>query len=64
MNPIIAYQRKSVICAEVLVPDSVAPKFIIGVYISCRETYKKVSELLVGSSLANNVFINTKLFFQ
>ena len=58
------WTRKSVICAEVLVPDSVAPKFIRGIYVSCHDTYQKVVKLLAGLSLADSVSIDPKLFFQ
>jgi hypothetical protein len=33
-DPIQAYRRKSVKCAEVLVPDRVPPEFIRGAYVS------------------------------
>jgi len=62
-NPIIAYQRKSAICAEVLVPDFVPAEFITGIYVSCREFYQKVAELTRGLPLCNNISINPTLFF-
>lgn len=58
------WTRKSTICAEVLVPDSVAPKFIRGVYVSCEEAYQKVAKLLKRLPLADKILINPKLFFQ
>lgn len=62
-NPIIAYQRKSAICAEVLVPDSVEPKYITGIYVSCQDTYEKLVELLDKSPLSGKISIKPKLFF-
>ena len=62
-NPIIAYRRKSAICAEVLVPNSVPLRFIIGVYVSCQETRRIVSHLLARLPIAQNVRINRQLFF-
>ena len=56
--------RKSTICAEVLVPDYVEPRFIIKIYVSCKDTYQKVEQLLEGSPHAENISINPKLFFQ
>src|SRR3990167_6714000 len=32
------YRKKSAICAEVLVPDTLHPKFITGCYVSCQES--------------------------
>lgn len=58
------YRRKSAVCAEVLVPDYVEPKFITGIYVSCKGTYQKVKQLLEGSPLAEKISINPKLFFQ
>jgi hypothetical protein len=62
-DPIAAYKRKSVICAEVLVPDFVSPRFISGIYVSCEETHKIVVDSLEGSLIVGNVRINPKLFF-
>lgn len=63
-NLIQYWRKKSAICAEALVPYSVPPKFILGVYVSCQDAYQKVAELLSGSSLVNNVSINPNLFLQ
>ena len=63
-DPIEYWIRKSTICAEVLVPDYVEPKFITGVYVSCKDTFQKVKQLLRGSSLVEKILINPELFFQ
>jgi len=63
-DPIIAYERKSVICAEVLVPDFVSSKFIRGIYASCNESQQIVTDLLKGLSICGNIQINSHLFFQ
>lgn len=58
------WTRKSTICAEVLVPDSIAPRFITGIYVSCEDTYQKVVELLKSLTFSGKILINPKLFFQ
>jgi hypothetical protein len=63
-NPIIAYRRKFAICAEVLVPDSIAPRVITGIYVSCEDTYQKVVELLKSLPFSGKILINPNLFFQ
>ena len=57
-------KRRSIVCAEVLVPDSLAPKFITGIYVSRKDTYQKVVRLLNGLPLADKILINPNLFFQ
>ena len=36
-DEIVAWRKKRIKCAEVLVPDRVGPKFILGVYVSCEQ---------------------------
>jgi len=60
LNPIQAYIRKSVKCAEVLVPDRVPPRFIRGGYISCREGRHRVAALAPNLAIT----INGYLFFR
>lgn len=57
------WRRKFAVCAEVLVPDSIAPRFITGIYVSCEDTYQKVVELLKSLPFSGKILINPKLFF-
>ncbi len=59
-DPIMYFQRKSAKCAEVLVPDSVAPRFIVGAYV-CEDASRVAFEAL-GSGLP--VEVDRDLFFQ
>lgn len=59
-NPIQKYRKGSAKCAEVLVPDKVKPKYIMGAYVSCQEAMDKFQELNTGIS----VLINSHLFFR
>ena len=53
------YQKKSAKCAEVLIPDSVDPGYIIGCYVSCVDSQARIKQL--APQLA--VTIDTHLFF-
>lgn len=59
-DPIQYYRKKSAKCAEVLVPDRVAPGFIIGAYVSCQEAMNKLKGL--GTSI--RLTINRHMFFM
>lgn len=63
-NTLQYWIKKSTTCAEVLVPDTVASKFIKGVYVSCKESYQKVCNLLKETPFANTMKVNPTLFFQ
>ena len=63
-NTIQYWNKKSASCAEVLIPDCVGSKFIIGIYVSCQDTYEKLVGLLQGQPIANKIEIKPKLFFQ
>jgi len=58
------WRRKRCVCAEVLVPTSVPPKFIVGIYVSCSDARNKVVGLLAKNSFSTKVSINADLFFQ
>lgn len=58
------WKRKSAVCAEVLVPNFVPPKFITGIYVSCAESNQKVVSLLAGTQISNKVGVKSNLFFQ
>ena len=51
---------KGVMCAEVLVPDKVEPRYIIGAYVSSQEAYDTLKDLCPDL----DVRINRTLFFQ
>lgn len=54
------YRRKSAKCAEVLVPDCVHPKYLLGTHVSCEESLRVFGEL--GVSLEASV--SPDLFFR
>jgi hypothetical protein len=57
----ITYWRKaSAKCSEVLVPDSVPPRMVVGAYVSCRETRQKLIETGFGQPIA----VDSHLFFR
>lgn len=37
-DPIVQSRHKGIMCAEVLVPNCIHPKFILGAYVSCEES--------------------------
>ena len=54
------WRHSSIKCAEVLIPDRIAPQFVIGVYVSGETGRARIAE--VASSLS--VVINPHMFFQ
>lgn len=58
-NAVEQAKRKAAKCAEVLVPDRVAPKYLIGAYVSCQASLARFSAL--GVNLPATV--NPHLFF-
>jgi hypothetical protein len=59
-NPIQKYQGASAKGAEVLVPDFIPPKFLMGIYVSCDKALAQFNAL--GVKLQAE--INGHLFFQ
>lgn len=55
-----AWRRKSMKCAEILVPDRVDPGLILGAYVSCRESRAALERVAPGLP----VTIDAHLFFQ
>lgn len=53
-------RHKARMCAEVLVPERIAPEFIRGIYVSCDEAAQIVHDLDLGIRTK----INPYLFFQ
>ncbi len=56
----LSWHKKRVRCAEVLVPDRVAPELISSAYVSCEETQNAIHEL----ALPLDIHINSHLFFR
>lgn len=59
-NLIETWRHGSIICAEVLVPDRVNPRFILSVYVSCEEA----NEAFEATGVGMLVTINSYLFFR
>lgn len=58
------WASKRAICAEVLVLNLVAARFIKGIYVSCRETQSKINDLLGKIRFQDKIVVNSRLFFQ
>jgi ssDNA thymidine ADP-ribosyltransferase, DarT len=58
-DQIVEWRKKRVKCAEVLVPDRVDPRFILGAYVSCDES-KHALETVVPSL---SITVDAHLFF-
>ncbi|MCS6804590.1 MAG: DUF4433 domain-containing protein [Blastocatellia bacterium] len=59
-DPIQYFRKKSAKCAEVLVPDRVGPRFILGAYVSCPEAMNRMNGLNTGI----NLILNANMFFR
>lgn len=59
-DPIVQWRKKSAKCAEVLVPDRIAPNEILGAYVSCEQAKAALAKVGFGLPIA----IDTQLFFQ
>lgn len=59
-DQIAYYKHKAIKCAEVLIPNFIPPKYIVGAYVSCGETADKIKEITPDLSID----INEKLFFR
>lgn len=59
-NPLEQWRRKSIKCAEVLVPERVAPTHIRGAYVSCSGS----KEVVKGAFSSLPVKVSPNLFFQ
>jgi hypothetical protein len=54
------FRKESIKCAEVMVPDTIKPEYIQGIYVSSVET----SDRLKGIALKVPVTVNGYLFFR
>jgi hypothetical protein len=59
-DPIQQWRKKAAKCAEVLVPDRVDPRFVIGIYVSCEQAKRQVEAFGLGLP----VNIRQHLFFM
>jgi hypothetical protein len=59
-DPYDYFNHKRAMCAEVLVPDSVPPEYIRGVYVSCEEVKQSCDAL----GLPLKFKVNAYLFFR
>ncbi|MBK9140202.1 MAG: DUF4433 domain-containing protein [Verrucomicrobia bacterium] len=59
-DPIVQWRKKSAKCAEVLVPDCIAPNNILGAYVSCEQAKAALAKVGFGLPIA----IDAHLFFQ
>ncbi len=59
-DQIAEWRHGSAMCAEVLIPDSVPPEYILGVYASCEESAEAIISLLPDL----DVVVNGDLFFR
>lgn len=59
-DPTEERSHKSMKCAEVLVPDRVDPRFIVGAYVSCRGTEIALKQIVPSLP----VTVDSHLFFQ
>jgi hypothetical protein len=59
-DPIAEMRHGSIMCAEVLVPHRLDPRYIIGAYVSCEQALSTLNEDAPGLG----VTINRNLFFR
>jgi hypothetical protein len=60
LDPIHYFHKKSAKCAEVLVPEHIPPVWLMGAYLSCKESLETVTALDLGLELT----MNPGLFFH
>ena len=53
-------RKKSAKCAEVLVPDRVAPSLVTGIYVSCDESKANLNDLVTNIYIT----VNEHMFFK
>lgn len=54
------WRKKRSKCAEVLIPNAIEPGFVIGAYVSCRESEHRLG----ASGIHLSILIDAWLFFQ
>ena len=63
-DPIEKAKRTWAICAEVLVPDIVDPRFITEIFVSCVQTKEKLASLLNQHAISITVSEKPAVFFR
>ncbi len=58
------WRRKSIKCAEVLVPDRVEAQYVRKIYVSCVQNKSELEKLLITERIDKIVEVNGNLFFQ
>ena len=58
------FRRKSAVCAEVLVPDVIAPMWLAGVLVSCELARAAAATQLIGTLLCGKITIDGDIFFR
>jgi len=53
-DPIQKFRKAAKKCAEVLVPDRVSPRFLLGAYLSCNSSLEKFQTLQCGLKCDKN----------
>lgn len=59
-NPFLGFEKKSVKCAEVLVPQKISPQYIIAAAVKNPEDKEK----LLAMDFKEKIYIEPKLFFR
>lgn len=62
-NTIEFWEHRRVKCAEVLVPDRIPPEYLLGAYVSCRESQGEIQQQLQAAGVTLQVSIDEHLFF-
>lgn len=60
LDQIQTWIHGSIVCAEILVPDVVEPRYIMRAYASCAESCRVIAETVPGLPVA----VNPRLFFR
>lgn len=63
-DPIEQMKRASIKCAEVLVPEMIATRFIFGAYVSCTASRDELNRQIAKSGAQLEIVIHSHLFFQ
>jgi hypothetical protein len=59
-DPIVYFRKKSKKCAEVLVPDRIDPKYLMGAYVSCNQALQAFK----SHALSLAAVVNGYMFFR
>lgn len=59
-DPFIHREKKSIKCAEILIPNNVPPKYIVGAYV----VSKKAEETLRNHGFTKQIVVNPSVFYR